>query len=386
MDNNNNGQMQQPVAVALGTEEQTDGGPQQSKAQGTTSNTEPKTAKQLAPLKTAEAIQKMALPTKEALVQRALYRGDFVTVAGRRRHGKTTLLTQLAVCLTGDLGGDFLGYRIPKRRRVLMYLLEDTFRDSQRRLWRMFPDDVGTTEGRLCIRTKDDFLSVDIPIDITDRRFRDAIEKDITEFRPDVVMFDHLGLLVTSDVNDTQRMHKLITFATTATAKYDCAIMVAAHPRKRPQDGRNVPSLERDRDLFFEEVMGLSTFINATGSLWGIERKTDNYGLVYIGAQREGFDGELVTVEKDDDDWFRVADDFEANFDHVVATDKRKKAWALLPNIPFTAEGARVAVKTALSGGAFYAFWSALKQARLIRPVDEKRFAKAAPGKSGDTG
>lgn len=48
------------------------------------------------------------LPTKDPLVEGLIYRRDNCTLVGRRRHGKTTLVTNLVLALTLPKQ-DFLG-------------------------------------------------------------------------------------------------------------------------------------------------------------------------------------------------------------------------------------------------------------------------------------
>jgi RecA-family ATPase len=92
-------------------------------------------AKQPRTLETAADFLKKDLPKKEALIEGLLYRRDLVTLAGRRRHGKTALVLNLAMSLADPYyKNDFLGYRIAQPRRVLVYLLEDDAAELQDRL------------------------------------------------------------------------------------------------------------------------------------------------------------------------------------------------------------------------------------------------------------
>jgi len=60
----------------------------------------------------AEDFLKQPMPPKEPLVQDLLHRRDLVALGARRRNGKTSFVTDLAVALA--LGaGEFLGYAIP---------------------------------------------------------------------------------------------------------------------------------------------------------------------------------------------------------------------------------------------------------------------------------
>jgi hypothetical protein len=331
--------------------------------------------------KTAEEFRTMVLPKKESLVEGLLYRRDLVAFAGRRRSGKTSILLQLALSLTMWGSEAFLGYDIPKQRKVLIYLLEDDSRELQDRLNRVLNawQDAGDTEGRLIIRTKDDFYRNDVPIGIANAKFREVIEQDCKDHNPDLIIFDNLGFLVGADYNDSRTIHEYIGFVIGLSQEYDCAIITAAHPRKQG-GGKEAVTLEKDRDMFFEEVMGSSHFVNSCGSLWGIERTKEGFSHFYAGTQRLSGSAHPMAVEMDDDGWLCISDNFDVNFKLQVHTDQRKKTWEALPTT-FTYSEARNATKNILkSKNAFTPFWNGLKRLKLIVPVDsgeEERFRKA---------
>jgi RecA-family ATPase len=162
-----------------------------------------------------------------------------VTLAGRRREGKTTLALNLAVRLADpSYGDDFLGYEIPQPRRVLAYLLEDDATELQDRLKTMLGNRYHEISERLAIRTKDDFYPHSLKIDVTDKAFRDHVLRDIEQHEPDVVIFDNLAHLIGADYNNSTKMHELTKFQYAVSNAGNCAVMTAAHPRKQPQDAR----------------------------------------------------------------------------------------------------------------------------------------------------
>jgi len=222
----------------------------------------------------AEEFRYMVLPEKEPLIEGLLYRRDLVCFAGRRRSGKTSVLLQLGCSLTTWALQEFLGYPISRQRRALFYLLEDDRRELQDRLNRMLLSlgQGGETDGRLLIRTKDDFHLNDVPIGIDKPQFKNVIIEDCKEHRPDLIVFDNLGFLIGADYGDPTLTHRYIQFSTALSQQFDSAIVTAAHPRKQ-STVRQPITLDKDRDMFFEEVMGPSHFVNSCGSLWGIERQ-----------------------------------------------------------------------------------------------------------------
>ncbi len=70
-----------------------------------------------------EDFLKQEFKPKDLLISDLLRSRDLVTLAGRRREGKTTFLINLCVALAAS--GKFLGYEIPKHRRSLALFLED---------------------------------------------------------------------------------------------------------------------------------------------------------------------------------------------------------------------------------------------------------------------
>src|SRR5207248_7976012 len=108
---------------------------------------------------------------------------DIVALAGRRRHGKTSFITNLATALAQ--GHDkFLGYPIPIARRVLVYYFEDDSREIQDKLHKMMA--TGSSDGNFALRTKDDFFAAETPIRVTDANFVTSVESDLDSFKPDI--------------------------------------------------------------------------------------------------------------------------------------------------------------------------------------------------------
>lgn len=355
----------------------------------TTSKPQPEKKQQAGPeikipvtLETAADFLKKDLPPKEALIDGLLYRRDLVTVAGRRRHGKTALMLNLALLLIDPFYNDnFLGYRIRLPRRVLAYLLEDDATELQDRLKTMMGDR-GYELDRLAIRTKDDFYPLGFKIDASDKAFRDRVLKDIEEHKPDVVIIDNLAHLVGGDYNNSVKMHDVAKLQFAMSNAGNCAIITAAHPRKQPQDAKYKPSLAKHRDDFFDEVMGTSHFVNTTGSLWGIEKTPEGYSHFLGGTQRLTGTSSLSIIEMDGEGWFRLLNDTAANFSLVVHTKKRKEAWALLSeDQPFTYTEAEELCKTVLSSkSGFTSFWNDIKRSNLIVVKDQGFVAASISG------
>jgi hypothetical protein len=289
-----------------------------------------------------------------------------------------------------------VGYRISQPRRVLAYLLEDDATELQDRLKTMMGER-GYELDRLAIRTKDDFYPLGLKIDLSDRAFRDRILKDIEEHKPDVVIIDNLAHLIGAGYNNPTKIPEVTKFQYAMSNAGNCAIIIAAHPRKQTPDARYKPTLANNRDDFFDEVMGSSHIVNSTGSLWGIEKTPEGYSHFLGGTQRLTGTSSLSIIEMDGEGWFRVLNDAIANFSLGVHTKKRKEAWALLSeDKPFTYTEAEELCKPVLSSkSGFTGFWNDIKRSNLIvfkeqgfvavmglRAVKKVRFARGTTRKS----
>jgi hypothetical protein len=249
-------------------------------------------------------------------------------LAGRRRHGKTTLVINLGIALSLSCQ-EFLGFSIPNPRRCIAFLLEDDATEIQATLRKVL--DAGTTEGRFKLVCKSDFLASKIPIDVADPGFRSAVANACNEHKPDAIFLDNASMLLGGDNNNPTKTHTMTQFSWGLANQFNSSVVVAAHPRKRSDWTRK---LKDDPEGFFEEVMGSSHFVNSFGSLWGIERDDLNNNKAYFvgGAQRLSGTQSLMVLEKDDSGWLRVGSDVVENFDVVMSTEKRKEAWRQKPH------------------------------------------------------
>jgi CheY-like chemotaxis protein len=271
-------------------------------------------------------------PPKEPLVEGLLHRRDLVCLAARRRNGKTSLLTDLAVSLAVP-ATDFIGYPILDPRRSLLLILEDDSGEFQEKLRKVIGD--RTTKGRIRIITRDDFLEAGLSIDVREEGFREAVRKWVKEHKPDLIVIDNLAHVIDADYSDPKRIHELMQFCYQLAKEYDAAVILAAHPRK--DDGEHPVSLRISPTQFFEAVMGSSHFVNSTGSLWGLERpELEEYSVFLGGRQRGNGQQQACFISMDDQGRFELLPEAEANLPLVLNTQQRQAAWANLPGPPGT--------------------------------------------------
>src|SRR5215472_8697741 len=142
------------------------------------------------------------LPKKEPLVDGLIYRRDNCTLVGRRRHGKTTLVSNLVLALTLPRP-DFLGYSIPEARRVAIFYLEDDPAELQEKL--KLQRGTGDTADRLHLFTKEDVFGAGARTSASDEKFLRYVEEKCLEAKPDLIVFDILSHLLEGDYNNAQR-------------------------------------------------------------------------------------------------------------------------------------------------------------------------------------
>jgi AAA domain len=313
-----------------------------------------------------------SLPKKEPLVEGLIYLRDNCTLVGRRRHGKTTLVSNLVLALTMPKP-DFLGYPIPAPRRAAIFYLEDDPSELQEKLKQQKGN--GDTADRLHLFTKEDVFAASARTSAADPKFRRYVEEKCAEAQPDLIVFDNLSHLLEGDYNNARRVHELVTFAYQLNKQFNAAVLFLAHPRKQSAEFK--VRLTDDPEQFFEEVLGSSHSINSTGTLWGLQRGDDVTCFVG-GAQRYmGTQCATALEYNKDTGWFEAQDNFTLNLPLVVNTEKRRNAWAAFPGA-FTYSEARNAAKPYLkSEGSFTPFWKELKQKKLILSSNGEHHQKA---------
>jgi hypothetical protein len=290
------------------------------------------------------------LPEKEPLIEGLLHRRDLVALGARRRNGKTTFLLNLAIA--GASGAkSFIGYPIPKPFSTLLFMLEDDPAELQEKLKQMTLDrDV--TKGVWPI-TRDDFMAWGVPINSENKGFRDIVQGLVAEQKPDAIFFDNLSHLVGADYNDPERIHSLIRFYYGLAQIANAPVGTAAHPRK--EDKNSPCDLWQEPELWAEQLMGSSHFINSTGSIWLLEKR-DECSLFVGGRQRGNGEWNRIWLDLDDQERFQVSDNPKRQLDAVLNTPTRSQAWDLLPPKFRYSEG-ETAVKAKMKSASTFHHW-----------------------------
>lgn len=161
------------------------------------------------------------------------------------------------------------------------------------------------------------------------------------------------------------RVNELMKFCFLLAREFNCAVILAAHPRK---EGEEPISLEDNPNRFFESIMGTSHFINSTGSLWGLERKDEDGHSLFLGGRQRGEGSHGISRIRKGDSGFELVDDFEFNLRLVLNTNTRRAAWEILPSPPatFGYRKGQSLVKPVMASGT-YAAW--VKECRRLGVV-----------------
>ena len=313
----------------------------------------------------AEEFLSREFPPKEPLLQGLLHRRDLVAFGARRRHGKTSFITNLAVALAIPTP-DFLGYGIPAPRRSLLLILEDDPGEYQEKLRRVVGDrDIG---NRIMIMTREDFYEEDVLIQADNERFTYAVGMRARIHHPDLIVIDNLAQVIEADYNDAKRVHQLMRLCFKMARNHNAAVILPAHPKKEDLEHRT--SLQDDPDGFFESIMGTSHFINSAGSLWGLERDVQRDRAVFLGGRQRGDGNQSHSViSMDDHGWFHLMDEAQVNVDLVLNTMVRRQAWKLLPEPPKTfgyREGEDL-VRSVMRSSSTYAAW--IRECRRLKVI-----------------
>lgn len=323
----------------------------------------------------------MITPEKEPLIENLLYLRDLVCLAGRRRNGKTALVLNLAISLAYGLE-EFLGYKITRSCKVAAVLLEDDTREIQDNLGKMIKGkNLIIDQGDLVIVTRADFMDSNTVIGVDDSKFISSIKTFCESVMPDVLILDNAAQLCAGDVNNPKMVHKMTKLCWDISQNYNCAVVIAAHPRKR---GDKVVDLVSDPEGFFEEVMGLSHFVNSFGSLWGLQRNQDDITIFLGGAQRYTGSEMAQSLILNEDKWFEFSGDINGNIVIVTNTKARRQAWeALKGEFTFT-EACKACSEIIRSRHAFSDWWKQLQRCGVIvNNGDPRKFIKISRSKKG---
>lgn len=172
------------------------------------------------------------LPAIRWFVKPMLAVGNSGFIGAEPKVGKSWLGLDLARCVAS--GVDFLGYHVPKARRVLYIQEEDSRRRVSSRLRRLVKGagDSPPTDEMLRVIVRRGFR-IDQP------NFQKSLRQELSEFQPALVVVDVFNSVHTKDELNQQQMTEVLRAFTRLNRKYGCAFLLLHHFRKAsPMPGR----------------------------------------------------------------------------------------------------------------------------------------------------
>ena len=142
-------------------------------------------------------------------------------------------------------------FRVPQKRRVCIIEEEDHRRRTKRRLERIIHAHGGTVPS-------DEFFKVSVKkgLRLDDPAWREVLEFEIKNFRPEFIYLDVFSRLHAKDVNDASAMAELVLFLDGLNRDYGAAFVILHHTRKLNAGGND-----------YDEILGsgvLGGFADAT--------------------------------------------------------------------------------------------------------------------------
>lgn len=174
-------------------------------------------------------------PPRDVFLESWLERGSIAIIGGKQKIGKSILSLNIATRLV--LGEDFLGFRVPKPRKVLLYQQEISAEQMKERTDKIFGNNDSSPK-------LDNLFTYTNPpeeiIKITKSQDRARLHEDIEECRPDLVIFDPLSTFHNSNENDEQEMSRVFDCFSKIRNKFKVGVLIIHHigkPSLAPRNG-----------------------------------------------------------------------------------------------------------------------------------------------------
>lgn len=157
--------------------------------------------------------------------------GSHIIISGEAGVGKSLLRSELALHLV--MGWDWLGFPVPEPRRVAIFQFENTESMEAKRLKTM-------REGMSISELPEgslSFIERGNRLDLTKRKDRNRLEELVLESGAEVIIYDCLANLHSSDENDNMAMRTVLDTLSEVNAKLGTSCILIHHFGK-PTEGR----------------------------------------------------------------------------------------------------------------------------------------------------
>lgn len=222
--------------------------------------------------------------------------GDRLVLGGEPKSGKSILLAQMIRGLC--MGTDFLGFKIPKARKVLYVQAELREGRLKQRLmpWEtwakangiVFPKDmfyVWSTNGPL-------YLTQPLPDKPPTDHPLMKLYEEMDAIKPDVIVFDPLASFHDMNENDSREMKQLTEVIDKVKEHMDLAVVIAHHFRKGNMSDKtaNIPLHDRIRG---SSVM--TAWADSIIAIFGNQNTKDTKHLEFLLRDSDGHPERVLT-------------------------------------------------------------------------------------------
>lgn len=207
-------------------------------------------------------LMKKELPKAKFYIGRGLMpTTGYVILAGYAKRGKTTLATQMSLCLVNAL--PFLEYfPIEEKVRVLYLASEGNLAEFQNR----FRQEVTglRLKGFKVNASKDDFRYQQVVMNILSETGQQKLEDLVQMFRPQVTVIDPVSKFTGSqDLNKMEQVTKFVNILDEISLKQNC-VWLLLHHNKKPQEKQSTDPIY--------QIIGSSAWANLCQSFMGLRR------------------------------------------------------------------------------------------------------------------
>jgi hypothetical protein len=263
-------------------------------------------------------LMKLQIPSPVPIVQDLIHAGETALLAGRPKCGKSLFTEQMALAI--ESGSDFLGMRVPSRKRVLMIDLENHVPALRDRFKRMGGAAPGLTIWCSNFATGNVIAHSEMGMK--------TLKALVLQIGAEVLFVDPWRLFLGGDENDAETTVKgLMALGALREANPGLAIVIVHHLRKEKfESPRN---LIADPGLWVDAVSGHHALPSHVDAYFGLVRERDLNGeerIIFGGAARNTAPRTILLEHDEETLSFSVKRQEEAL--QILLTDAEKDIWS----------------------------------------------------------
>ena len=180
-------------------------------------------------------------PVRPEIIEGMLREGHKLLIAGPSKAGKSFLLQQLA--LSASAGGEWLGHRIDRPRKVLYVNLELDPQSSRRRFW--------TIAQKLHIREKKSITIWDLRgRAVSLRELAPRLIRRVSDAGVELIIIDPIYKVLTGDENSASEMAEFCNLFDLISTELNAAIVYCHHHSKGAQGHKSAQDRSSGSGVF----------------------------------------------------------------------------------------------------------------------------------------